>query len=128
MSIRPPAIFAAGLALLAAGAAAQEGAPKADDGQVGNCIRVSDIRRSRVLDDESVLFDLAGGRRVLMRLKYSCPQLAFHGYFSYEATLGQLCAELDQIVTRAGNHCPIADFSTWRGAAPDERERRAPAR
>lgn len=122
-------VVVAGLVLAGAGAAAQEGGPEPETERVGNCIRVGDIRRSRVLDDSSVLFDLAGGRRVLMRLKYPCPQLAFHGYFSYQATLGQLCTELDHIVTRAGNHCPIGDFSIWRGGIPDRTgEERAPAR
>lgn len=116
------------LALAGAGAAAQEGGTTPGGERVGNCIRVGDIRRSRVLDDRAILFDLAGGRRVLMRLKYRCPQLAFHGYFSYRATLGQLCAELDHIVTRAGNHCQIADFSIWRDGESESGEEPAPAR
>ncbi len=84
---------------------------------VGNCIRVRQIRDTKVIDDRSVILEMAEGRTLLMRLKYPCPQLAFHDYFSYEATLGLLCAEIDYIVSRAGAHCQIGGFEIY---APPE--------
>lgn len=84
---------------------------------VGNCIRTSHIRRTRIVDDSTILLEMASGPDLLMHLKYSCPQLSFHDFFSYEPTLGQLCAELDHIVTRAGFHCDIGGFSLYK---PDD--------
>lgn len=89
----------------------------AADETVGNCVRTSRIRRTRILDDSTILLQMAGGDDLLMHLKYRCPQLSFHDFFSYEPTLGQLCAELDHIVTRAGFHCDIGSFSLYK---PDD--------
>ena len=88
-------------------------APGAGPPAVGNCIRVRQIRNTKVIDDSSVILEMTGGRTLLMRLKYPCPQLAFHDYFSYEAPLGLLCAEIDQIVSRAGAHCQIGGFEIY---------------
>ncbi len=116
-------VFAASWGL-AASAAAPASAVQDDGGTrsagppaVGNCIRVRQIRNTKVIDDSAVILEMAGGRTLLMRLKYPCPQLAFHDYFSYEATLGLLCAEIDHIVSRAGAHCQIGGFEIY---APPE--------
>lgn len=87
--------------------------PAEDDGDtdIGSCIRVNAIRRSHIVDDSTVLLEMRGNRLIRMTLVGRCPQLRFHDFFSYEPHLGQLCAELDKIVTRAGFHCPIAGFS-----------------
>lgn len=86
----------------------------ATDDTVGNCVRTNRIRRTRILDDQTIILDMAGGDNLVMHLKYRCPQLSFHDFFSYEPTLGQLCAELDHIVTRAGFHCDIGSFSLYK--------------
>lgn len=99
------------LALTAATAQPAGDAAGEDDADVGSCIRVNDIRRTHIVDDSTVLLEMRGDRLVLMHLAGRCPQLRFHDFFSYEPHLGQLCAELDHIVTRAGFHCPIAGFS-----------------
>lgn len=86
-------------------------AQAAGDDAVGNCVRVRDIRASKILDDRRVLLEMRSGPALVMMLKRPCPQLAFHDYFSYEARLGQLCAEIDHIVSRAGFMCDIGSFA-----------------
>ncbi len=87
-------------------------ADRADE-SIGHCVRTNRIRQTRILDDQTILLEMAGDSTLVMHLKHRCPQLSFHGFFSYEPTLGQLCAELDHIVTRAGFHCDISHFSLY---------------
>jgi len=93
--------------LLAGPAASQEDEPPG----IGNCVVVDRIDASRILDDETIRLDIAGGPPVMMHLARRCPQLRFHGFFTYEPTFGQLCAAIDSVVTRAGERCEIAGFS-----------------
>ncbi len=76
-----------------------------------HCLAIADIRASRVVSDEAVILFLKDGRVVVMRLKRACPQLLFHRRFRFAGEMGQICAELDRIVTRAGLRCSIAGFS-----------------
>ncbi len=76
-----------------------------------HCLAIADIRASRVASDEAVILFLKDGRVVVMRLKRACPQLLFHGRFRFAGEMGQICAELDRIVTRAGLRCSIAGFA-----------------
>ncbi len=76
-----------------------------------HCLAIADIRASRVASDEEVILFLKDGRVVVMRLKRACPQLLFHRRFRFAGEMGQICAELDRIVTRAGLRCSIAGFS-----------------
>jgi len=95
---------------LTPGLAAQQ-SPQAEEDGIGNCITVDDIVGNRILDDRTVRFEMRDGTPVLMHLEARCPQLRFHDYFSYKPVLGQLCATIDRIVTRAGASCAIAGFS-----------------
>ncbi|RMD88846.1 MAG: hypothetical protein D6807_04890 [Alphaproteobacteria bacterium] len=117
--LSPFGAMAAALAFIQAAAAEQPAATAEPEQAVGNCIRVRQIVRTHVVDDRTVLLEMTGGRTLAMRLKYACPQLAFHDYFSYEATLGLLCAEIDHIVTRAGAHCQIGAFAPYQPEAPE---------
>ncbi|WP_348652140.1 DUF6491 family protein [Iodidimonas sp. MBR-55] len=81
------------------------------------CVSIDQISRSDIIDDQTILLKMLRGDDLLMHLKYSCPQLAFHDFFSYEPTMGQLCAEIDHIMTRAGFSCEIGSFSA---AASDQ--------
>ncbi len=90
-----------------------------------HCLAIADIRASRVASDDAVILFLKDGRVVVMRLKRRCPQLLFHGRFRFAGEMGQICAELDRIVTRAGLRCSIAGFAllpcpkgTANGSAP----------
>ncbi len=104
-------------------APAQEPEPQGLRPLKEHCLAIADIRAGRVLDDERILLHLADGRVVLMRLKRVCPQLLFHRSFRFAGEMGQICAELDRIVTRAGLRCSIAGFALWPcgGRAPEDR-------
>ncbi len=85
-----------------------------------HCLAIADIRASRVASDEAVILFLKDGRVVAMRLKRACPQLLFHRRFRFAGEMGQICAELDRIVTRAGLRCSIAGFSLLPCAGMEE--------
>jgi len=104
------AILLSAVFLVSATTAAQN-TESGSDHEIGNCIVVSEIANSRILDDETIRLEMREGSAVLMHLDKRCPQLRFHDFFSYEPTLGQLCAAIDRIVTRAGGSCAIAAFS-----------------
>lgn len=97
--------------MLASAEARQEEGDRSVDEAIGNCVRVTSIRRTDILNDRTILLEMKSGPAILMHLKHACPQLAFHDYFRYEARLGQLCAEIDHIVSRAGFQCDIGGFS-----------------
>jgi hypothetical protein len=56
-----------------------------------NCIQVNRIRRTEVLDDQTILFSMRGGRNFLNHLPQECPTLEREGRFMYQTTGGQLC-------------------------------------
>lgn len=80
-----------------------------EDGR--QCISISQIKRTRVVDDQTVLFYLSGGRVKKVSLAFRCSSLKFHNSFSYRSYTGRLCARVDGIIARSGAHCPIADIS-----------------
>ncbi len=75
-----------------------------------NCLSLDEIADRRAISDREILLTLADGARVVARLKRACPQLLYHGRFRFEGQLGQICAELDRILTRAGMRCTIGGF------------------
>ena len=54
----------------------------ADERGGGNCMSISQIRRTSVIDDRTVLFYLGGDRIRKMTLAFDCPSLSFHRSFS----------------------------------------------
>ncbi len=75
-----------------------------------NCLSLDEIGERRILSDRDILLRLADGTTALVRLKRACPQLLYHRSFRFEGRLGQVCAELDRVLTRAGMRCTIAGF------------------
>ncbi|WP_417456311.1 DUF6491 family protein [Kordiimonas sp.] len=75
------------------------------------CISTRNIQSYEVQSDEVVRFKMQGTDDILVRLKRSCPQLHYHGYISYQPVNGQLCARIDDLVSRAGTPCRIDSFS-----------------
>ncbi|RMF14733.1 MAG: hypothetical protein D6757_05775 [Alphaproteobacteria bacterium] len=74
------------------------------------CFLLDEIRGHRVLSDRRILLQLSDGTTAIARLKRACPQLLYHRDFRFEGQLGQVCAELDRVLTRAGMRCTIAGF------------------
>ncbi|WP_417459448.1 DUF6491 family protein [Kordiimonas sp.] len=75
------------------------------------CISTDNIQSYEVQSDEIVRFIMADADDILVRLKRSCPQLHYHGYISYQPVNGQLCARIDDLVSRAGTPCRIDSFA-----------------
>jgi hypothetical protein len=122
LGMRPRVTYCAialflGLAVAAGGtslAMAQE-----DNKSRGNeCITLSQVRRTQILDDHTILFHMSGKRIKKATLAFGCPSLKFYGSFSYRSYNNQLCARFDTIVSRSGAHCPISEISDY--TPPDE--------
>ena len=74
-------------------ALAQDGAEEdLFDRSAENCIRVSEIRETTIVDDESILFHMRRNRIYRNFLDSSCQGLARRGRFSYTARGGRLCS------------------------------------
>lgn len=84
-----------------------------------SCITLTQIQRSEVVNDETILFHLRNGRIKKATLAFGCPSLKFYDSFSYRVYSNRLCARVDVIVSRGGAHCPIAEISDY---APAEKQ------
>lgn len=82
-------LSAAATALVSApGAHAQDGAL---DRTPEDCISVSRVRSTRVIDDRTILFYMRGRDAYRNDLPVTCPRLAQEERFAYEARIGRLC-------------------------------------
>jgi hypothetical protein len=61
-------------------------------GEAIGCIPITQIRTSRVHDDFTIDFEMAGGKLYRNTLPGSCPGLGFEESFTYETSLSQLCS------------------------------------
>lgn len=61
-------------------------------GEVENCVRVSAIHQTRVIDDYNILFIMKGKKAYLNTMKYRCSRLGFEKSFSYQVHVNQLCS------------------------------------
>ena len=76
-----------GIALSADNATETQGAL----GKAKNCIPISQIRSTKVIDSRTIDFRMAGGKTYRNSLPQSCPGLKFEERFSYRTSLNQLC-------------------------------------
>jgi hypothetical protein len=60
-------------------------------GEAENCISVTTIRSTKVIDDSTIDFKTAGGKVYRNTLPHSCPGLGFEQRFSYRTSTSQLC-------------------------------------
>ena len=60
-------------------------------GDIRECLNLSSVRSTRVVDDQTVLFYLKGKRIYRNRLDGGCPSLATTGSFTYRPTANRLC-------------------------------------
>lgn len=75
------------------------------------CLETDNIQSYKIETDDLIRFTMKDGETVIMRLKSYCPQLRFHGYFSYTPMNGKLCAGADEIKTRSGLPCLIGSLT-----------------
>ncbi len=97
MNIKPKSLLLACLFTLAMPGAllAADQEKESDDG-IKNCIRTTQIRNTRVVDDLNILFYMRGRTIYHVRLPRRCPGLRREARFSYRSISGNLC-HLDSI-------------------------------
>lgn len=96
-----------------AGTAVDQASP-ADPAEMSNgplCVTLNTILDGEVLNGHEIRFELRDGTILLALLARDCPQLKFHGRFTYQAVAGRLCAGEGRIVARSGEVCLISAFS-----------------
>ncbi len=84
------------LALLCGGGAVALADKKAPEpvraiGEPKNCVSIPQIRSTKVIDNSTIDFRMAGGKTYRNSLPQSCPGLKFEDKFSYRTSLSQLC-------------------------------------
>ena len=78
------------------------------------CLDVVRIKESRILDDQTILFETVGGAIYISRLPARCPGLRIAGGFSYETGISKLCKQdIIEVVERGsglGSKCGMGEF------------------
>jgi hypothetical protein len=98
------------LAALTLGATAgmsakKEPAPVRAVGEPVNCVSLTNIRSTKVVDNSTIDFKMAGGKTYRNSLPYSCPGLKFEDRFSYKTSLSQLCnVDIVRVLHDYGGH------------------------
>lgn len=87
-----------------------------------DCLYVSRIKRTKVLNDEVIMFETRDRKVWRNTLDNRCPQLGFYEAFSYEVRGGQLCHQdwIYVLQTGAGNlerghSCGLGSFEQLEG-------------
>jgi hypothetical protein len=84
-------LVALSLGATAGMSAKKEPAPVRAVGEPINCVSLNRIRSTKVVDNSTIDFKMAGGKTYRNSLPYSCPGLKFEDRFSYKTSLSQLC-------------------------------------
>jgi len=85
------------IALLSGGGAVAISSKKAPEpvravGEPENCVTISQIRSTKVIDNSTIDFRMTGGKTYRNTLPQSCPGLKFEDRFSYRTSISQLCS------------------------------------
>ena len=89
--------------------------PEAQTG-AGRCVNLRSIRSTKVLDDQTILFDMNGNQTLVNRLPRRCPGLRFEKRFAYKTSLSQLCStDIITVITDHGRgaSCGLGEFTVW---------------
>ena len=84
-------------------------------GEFQNCIINNQIKRTRVLDDIHIIFEMNGNRAYLNTLDSKCPNLGFERSIKYTSHGNQLCSTDVITVVRphdTGAPCFLGKFET----------------
>jgi len=109
--------FATALLVACPSWAANEATPadaSADEGP--NCLNLYAIRRTRVLDSRTILFEMNGNKTFVNRLPNNCPGLGFEKRFMYKTSLNQLCGQdIITVLTDMGRgaSCGLGRFEAY---------------
>lgn len=104
--------------------AADEPVPAAGEGEgeARLCISLHAIRNTRVLDGQTILFEMAGKKTLVNRLPRKCPGLAFEKRFAYKTSLSQLCnSDIITVITDIGRgaSCGLGKFEPYVAPEPE---------
>lgn len=126
MRVRYPLLAACLLAAAAGPSAARPLKPAEEAairpaGKPESCIPISQIRETRVRDDQTIDFYMNGRRVYRNRLPDSCPELGFEERFGYTTSLSQLCSTdiitvLREAPLMRGASCGLGQFTPITGA------------
>ena len=85
------------------------------------CVSLPQIRSTKVIDAQTILFDMGGNKTLANRLPRKCPGLAFEKRFGYKTSLNQLCnTDVITVITSigAGATCGLGFFEPY--VAPEQ--------
>ncbi len=72
-------------------------------GETEQCLNLASIRRTPVLDDRHILFEMRGGATYLNKLPFECSGLGFEESFGYATSLTKLCRQdIIRVLQRGG--------------------------
>ena len=91
------------------------------DGTPTNCISTQQIRTMRIINDQTIDFELTGGRVFRNELPLRCSGLSFNSRIRHNSRTSQLCSlntiTLDSFGTgRGGQSCQLGRFQPIRRA------------
>lgn len=61
-------------------------------GEPKSCVTTHQIRTTKIIDDSTIDFEMAGGKTYRNTLSHSCPGLRRDDAFSYRTSTSQLCS------------------------------------
>jgi hypothetical protein len=115
----------AGMLALAGCAGSDEGAANRTvwvaDGPPTNCISTQQIRTMRIINDQTIDFEMTGGRVFRNELPFRCSGLSFNTRIRHNSRTSQLCS-LNTITMenfgsgRSGPSCQLGRFQPMRRA------------
>ena len=88
--------------------AAKEMAKYTQTGEFEKCVSYNMIKKTVILDDSNILFELKNDKYMLNTMKSECKKLAFEKQFSYAVSNNKICGK-DIISTRRGT-CSLSSF------------------
>ena len=97
-------------------------------GEIENCIMVTRIDSSKVIDDNNILFEMKGKKAYLNTLPRRCSRLGFEKAFSYRLHTTQLCnvdiiTVFDSGSNIQGPSCGLGKFVEYKKKPKDVSEK-----
>jgi hypothetical protein len=82
------------------------------------CLETERIKETRILDDQTILFEMLGGTIYLTRLPVKCNSLNISGGFQYSTSNNKLCKQDNIRVIEPGQNlgssCPLGEFFLYK--------------
>jgi len=83
-------------------------------GEKEMCLETVRIKETRILDDQTILFEMVGGTIYINRLLVPCFGLKISGGFKYSTSIDKLCKQDNVRVvetgSKLGSTCMLGDF------------------